>query len=83
MKIGNKEFQDSCPKCGEIIGWIKKPGCRLTSEGSSKSYSTFSIYCAKCKYETETYKIRNDYKEPKKIEDVTPKSNFIKIIKII
>jgi C4-type Zn-finger protein len=74
MKIGNKEFPDDCPKCGEVKFWIRKPNYRIVPEPFGKSYSCFSMICLKCKYETPVFKIREDYLRDKEteIEDVTP-----------
>jgi hypothetical protein len=73
MKIGTKIFPDECPECGEVKVWIKKPNSRIMSEGG-KTFSSFTIICLKCKYETEVVKIREDYLREKttEIEDVTP-----------
>jgi hypothetical protein len=78
MNIGTKNFSDECPECGEIKGWLKKPGGRIVQEGGH-SYSTFSIVCLKCGYETETVKILDDYlrKKQNKMEGVTPKKSNI------
>ena len=73
MKIGTEKFSDECPKCGEVKGWIRKPSHRIIPE-FGKSFSCFSMICLRCKYETETVKIREDYLKEKttEIKDVTP-----------
>ncbi len=84
MKLGTKTFPDDCPNCG--IKLLKVPGCRLIREGGP-AFSTFSMRCLVCNFETETIKIRDDYylKKKKDIEDVTPykDSIFTRFIKKI
>lgn len=84
MKIGTKEFPDKCPNCGEIQYWVKKPNGLLISECSSKQFSLYSMFCFKCKFETETVKVRDGIKVNKtdNIEDVTnyKKNGFIGFI---
>jgi len=78
MKIGNKELPDNCPYCKTNL--IKRPGPKLIREGSIKNFSTFSMWCPnpKCGWETETFKIREDYLRKKKseYEDITPYKNW-------
>jgi len=71
MKIGDKIFEDNCPKCSTKL--IKKPGPRYIKAGKIP-FSSFSLQCLKCKYETPRYKIREDYlhKKDAPIEDITP-----------
>ena len=79
MQIGKENFPDECPKCGEVKGWIRKPGLRIIPE-FGKSFSCFSLICLRCKYETKTVKIRKDYLKEKttEIKDITPyKSNIL------
>ena len=78
MKIGNKELPEICTDCKTNL--IKRPGPRLIREGSTKNFSTFSMWCPnpKCGWETETFKIREDYLRKKKseYEDITPYKNW-------
>lgn len=86
MKIGNKELPEICPDCKTNL--IKRPDTRLIRYGSTKIFSTFSMWCPnpKCGWETEKFKIREDYLRRKKpeYEDITPYRNwFQKLFKYI
>jgi hypothetical protein len=72
MKIGTKEMLDICPTCNKPL--LKKPLGRTVKESSSHSFSHFSMWCPNCNFETESVKIRDDYRDSTLLEskDVTP-----------
>jgi len=83
MKIGNQELPEICPECKTNL--LKRPGPRLMKEGREYGFSTFSMWCPnqKCGWETEMFKIREDYLKKKQPEykDITPyKPNIFKRI---